>query len=290
MIWILALLLIIMSAIVALLFLEIHQLTLNLEYINSHNTNAELPTQTNWRIFVRLAAAINHSLVQTRDLREAQVRQNQRVHSMLTNLTHDIKTPLTVASGYVQLLQREAPHNPQLARVGHSLSSVSYYLHYLMDFNLIQEQSGALHLEDLNLTQIVEGQLFDAFDQINERQLTLTPNLATNIMLISDRALLLRVIQNLIGNWLKYATGELSVTLDEPDEQYVRLVFANQTSQPITDVDRLAERFYTADPARQNSSGLGLSIVRTIMTQLNGRMTLQAVGTWFYVTLQFHRS
>ncbi|WP_164506787.1 sensor histidine kinase [Lapidilactobacillus bayanensis] len=289
MIWILVLLLMFSLTVSTLLILELRRLIIDLTYINTHETNAELTTQTSWPIFTRLVKAINHSLIQNRTLKEEHVRQQQQVHMMLTNLTHDIKTPLTVASGYVQLLQKSAPNDNHLSRIAHNLTAVNYYLRYLMDYNLIQEQTTRLHLESINLTQLIQVQLFDVFDELTERQLTLIPDLASDVQLNTDKEMVTRVIQNLIGNWLKYASGTLTVSLDEPDLKHVRVVFANQTNATIPDVSQLTDRFYTGDPARQDSTGLGLSIVNTLMTQLNGKMNLQAEDGWFRVTLQFLR-
>ena len=184
------------------LLLELMRIIRELEYINRHETNAELTSATRWPVVHRLAEAINHSLIQTRTLREHQVQQQSQVHHLLTNLTHDIKTPLTVASGYVQLLQRDTPDDSRLLKVAHNLTAVNYYLRYLMDFNLIQEQSTVLDLAPVDLTELVQSQLFDVYDELSEKQLLLTPNLAAPVKLLSDASLIHRVLQKLIGIWL----------------------------------------------------------------------------------------
>lgn len=284
-------LIVIVALVVAIvLSAELMRIMRELEYINSHQTNAELTSATRWPVIRQLVAAINRSLVQVHDLRTKQIEQETQVRRLLTNLTHDIKTPLTVASGYVQLMQRNAPENEQLMRVAHNLTSVNYYVRYLMDFNLVQEQSSKLDLISLDLTALVQNQLFDVFDELHEKHLTLTPTLQANIMLVTDASLVKRVVQNLIGNWLKYASGGVRVALRERDEKHVELTMANQTDQPMTNVDHLVERFYTSDTARRDSTGLGLSIVANLMTRLNGTMTISTQDDWFTVTLIFRRN
>lgn len=278
------------GVICAILIMELLRVTRELEYINRRETNAELTTATRWPLIHRLVVAINYSLIQTRTLAERQAQQQAQVHHLLTNLTHDIKTPLTVANGYVQLLQRETPTEPRLIRVAHNLTSVNYYLRYLMDFNLIQEQGTVLALAPVDLTAVVRAQLFDVYDELTEKKLVLMPELAPHIQLISDAGLIQRVLQNLIGNWLKYARGQVRVSLRERDSSHIELVLANQTKQPVTNVDHLVERFYTNDQARTDSTGLGLSIVASLMTQLDGTLELSAVSGWFTASLVFRRA
>ncbi|WP_179396138.1 sensor histidine kinase [Lacticaseibacillus absianus] len=268
--------------------LDLRRIGRELDYINTHETNAELTTSTRLPVFARLVAAINLNLVRTRQLRTQQVQQDARVHALLTNLTHDIKTPLTVASGYVQLMVKRTPADDQLVRVAHNLAIVNDYLRYLMDFNLIQEQNAQLTLVELDLSAFVEQCLFDAFDELQARGLTLAPALTPHIRLISDETLLRRVLDNLIGNWLKYAQGELRVTLDHDAQGRVQLTFSNETAAPLPPVERLTERFYTADRARRDSTGLGLSIVQALMVRLNGRLTLRTEQAWFIATLTFY--
>ncbi len=272
-----------------ILILELTRIIRELEYINQHETNAELTSATRWPVVHRLAEAINHSLIQSRTLREHQVQQQSQVHHLLTNLTHDIKTPLTVASGYVQLLQRDTPDDSRLLRVAHNLTAVNYYLRYLMDFNLIQEQSTALDLAPVDLTELVQSQLFDVYDELSAKQLRLTPKLAAHVQFISDASLIRRILQNLIGNWLKYAHEQVQVRLTERDATHIELVLANQTKRPVENLDHLVERFYTNDQARTDSTGLGLSIVASLMTKLDGTLDLSVVDGWFTATLVFRR-
>lgn len=288
MIWLLSFLVVGLLIVLGLLVAEFRRITKALTYINTHATNALVTTNTRFAPSQKLASAINHSLEQARTLKQQQRQQDQQVHTLLTNLTHDIKTPLTVATGYVQLMQRSAPDDDRLVRIGHNLTTVNYYLRYLMDFNVLQEQNATLNLSSVALTSFVEQRIFDVYDELTARGLSLTPDLAAGVSLITDAGLLQRVIDNLIGNWLKYADGALRLTLTQDDTGRTTLEFANHTAAPVAHVNHLSERFYTNDPARQDSTGLGLSIVSALMVRLNGRLTLSAQGNWFVATLVFY--
>lgn len=278
-----------LSLVIAMGYLELNRIVDELRYVNTHETNAEVTLRTSWPLFKRLADQINANLIQNRLLKERHLQQEQRIHAMLTNLTHDIKTPLTVASGYVQLMRKAAPEDDGLMRISHNLSSVNYYLHYLMDFNLIQEESYKLNLAEVDLTGLVQSQLFDVFDDLSAKRFELTPELGDGIHVPADETLVTRICQNLISNWVKHAGKQLQVRLEVVDTQHVQLEFANTITGPSPDLNRMTARFYTGDTARKDSRGLGLSIVQGLMTQLGGQMTLLMKDNWFRVVLTFKR-
>nr|WP_232354098.1 HAMP domain-containing sensor histidine kinase [Bifidobacterium asteroides] len=206
---------------------------------------------------------------------------------MLTNLTHDIKTPLTVARGYAQLLKEGSADQEQLSRILNNLQSVDHYLHYLMDFNLIQEKSVSLDLTRVNLSALVQQELFNAFDSLTARSVTVEPRIQTGVEITTDQIMMSRIIQNLIGNWLKYAEESAWVDLHKSEDGRIHLDFGNKTKSGAVDVDRLMERFQTDDQSRTKirSTGLGLSIVDSLVDSLSGSMRLESADGIFLVHL-----
>lgn len=292
------------------LIAEIRRITGELNYISQRDTNAQVTSSTNLSVVNGLVNAVNVSIVQNRKLRQDQIRQEQQVRSMMTNLTHDIKTPLTVAIGYVQLMGKQRSTGdgtsdglsglqPQeLEKVEHNLQVVNHYLHYLMDFNLIQEKSSEPDLRDVDISTLVESELFEAYDQLAEHGLRLTSTVTPGVHAITDPTLLRRVVQNLIGNWLKYASEEISVSInsevgtegDSPHNDVV-LVFSNHTPTPVENPQNLIGRFFTDDQSRSSrSTGLGLSIVDTLMHTLGGSMRLSTQKNQFRVELRLPAS
>ncbi|RBP99912.1 sensor histidine kinase [Bifidobacterium xylocopae] len=278
---------------------DLRRIIRDLEYINEGATNATVTTNTGFGPTRRLAETVNANLAQTRRLREQEFNQELRIRRMLTNLTHDIKTPLTVARGYVQLLGERAGEAGADAAPGagtgadawrkaaSSLDSVDYYLHYLMDFTLIQEKSGGLSLSQVDLSALVQDDLFAAFDQLTARGVTVEPSIEPGIRLTSDETLLHRIVQNLIGNWLKYASGMARIRLGAEGKGQFVLVLENETDQPYVPADRLRLRFATTADRQPDSdgTGLGLSIVASLAETLGGRMELETRPGHFRVTI-----
>ena len=280
----------VLFALLLLVITDVHRISRDLDYINHHNTNAGVTSNTNLPLIRKLSAGINQNLNTMHQLQIEQVEQEKKIHQMLMDLTHDIKTPLTVATGYVQLLDRqpEADPKPSLARIANNLRSVNYYLHYLMDFNLIQEKTRSLNHQSVNVSELLKNELFDYYDQLTASGLKVTPAITDQLMLETDETLMRRIIQNLIGNWLKYAKSQAKLSFARQDNHHLVMTFSNDTAQPVSHVDQLVDRFYTTDAARTTQSvGLGLSIVQSLTTTLGGKMKLEAHDDSFTVKLTF---
>ncbi|QVI36024.1 HAMP domain-containing histidine kinase [Lacticaseibacillus chiayiensis] len=290
---VLSLVCLLVTILFSLVIIDLRRILHDLDYINNHETNADVTSNTNFPLIRRLTAGINLNINAMRKLRIRQVEQEKKIHQMLMDLTHDIKTPLTVATGYVQLLDRkpEASAKASLSRIANNLCSVNYYLHYLMDFNLIQEKTRTLNRKPIDVSTLLKTELFDYFDQLSANGLKVKPKISEGITLVTDETLLRRIIQNLIGNWLKYAKNQASLSLIRQDANHIVMIFTNDTVEPVRNVEQLADRFYTTDTARTTQSvGLGLSIVQSLTTTLSGKMAIDAHNHTFTVKLTFRES
>ncbi|WP_152536929.1 sensor histidine kinase [Lentilactobacillus farraginis] len=271
-----------------LIIIDVRRVTKELIYINEHTTNGFVTANTNFPIIRDLIKASNLSLKVSRELQQDQAHQENQIRTMLTNLTHDIKTPLTVSMGYVQLMAKSATsvQKPRLKRIESNLEAVNYYLRYLMDFNLMREKSIVLKLKSVNISQLLENELFNYYDEFTKRSLKMTLNIKPNVVLQTDATLFTRICQNLIGNILKYGQKQAQVTLAPVDDTHIKIEFANLGDHLPEDPAQLLNRFYTADQSRTNQSvGLGFSIVQSLVTTLGGRLHLTSEDGWFRVTV-----
>ncbi len=265
-----------------LLWADVRRVTRELR--EAPHTNALITSFTNLPPSKALTAAANVFVRQAQDSEHRRRQQETEVRHMLTNLTHDIKTPLTVASGYVQVLNQDQP-NSRLAKVLHNLDSVNDYLRYLLNYTLLQEKTNQLTLSQVNMTSLVTNALISNYDALQAQGLTVTPDLAADVLLITDRTIMNRVVQNLIGNWLKYADGELQVQLHATDHQ-LHMMFANHSRRPLAPREELQNRFTTGDHARSdNSVGLGLNIVQDLLTAIDGSIQLSGDVNHFVVNV-----
>lgn len=281
---------VLLAGIIGLMTVEIRRINRELSYINTHETNAEVTTNTGWPLFTKLAQAINMSLVRTRKSKVEQIEQEKQIKQMLTNLTHDIKTPLTVAIGYSQLLLKDPadPHRKQTQRIENNLLEVNYYLHYLMDFNLLQEKNTQLSISKVDVSKTLEQVLFDYYDELNAKGLQVAVNIKPAVNIRTDKTLLERIFQNLISNLLKYADKQVIISLQDKDPAHFQIVFKNQTTKPFKPSSGLTSRFVTEDSRSANQSiGLGLDIVKSLVTTLGGQFSVSDEAGYFAAVMTF---
>ncbi|BDR57589.1 sensor histidine kinase [Xylocopilactobacillus apicola] len=261
---------------------DVKRITEELIYINEHPTNGFVTGSSGLPLIQRLINASNINLKLNRQLQNEQLQQEKKIRSMLTNLTHDIKTPLTVSRGYVQVLGKklDSKHREQFTRIERNLDSVNYYLRYLMDFNLLQEKSVNLKVKEINVSQLLENEIFNYYDEFSQKKLELVPKIPTGVFWQTDATLLSRIFENLISNILKYGNGQVKVDLNQ-DHDRLKITFANQGSDISVETNDLLNRFYTQDQLQ--GSGLGLSIVQSLVVSLGGELEIKTDDGWFKV-------
>lgn len=268
--------------------LGIQHMTHNLTYINHHHTNANVTLPVSSRSLASLANEINVNLDQTNLLTRQQVLNEQEIRAVMTNLSHDIKTPLAVASGYTQLLQQEVTSLDanKLDKVATSLATVSDYLKTLMDFSLLNEKRISLKPERLNISDLLQTNILSFYDMFTQRQLEPKLTIQSDLILLTDKALFSRALQNLISNMAKYANSVASISAQTDENGHLVLTFVNDTSAAFNIED--IKRFNTKNP--KTGTGLGLSITKSILEQLGGTFTVAYDHTKnrFSVTVVFN--
>ncbi|MCI1892038.1 MAG: HAMP domain-containing histidine kinase [Schleiferilactobacillus harbinensis] len=282
------LVIVVLILIVVILLLDTRRIKRELTRINQTNTNAKVTATL--AVHRPLVQEINTTLDTTRHLLRTRQQEDARVRQLMTNLVHDIKTPLAIAAGYNQLVQKNAPAPEDRARtqkVADSLATVSHYVDTLMNFSLLQETNSGLTLQPVNVTDLLSRLLLTYYDTFTAKKLTPDIELAPDLTIRTDERLLSRVFQNLIGNILTYGVGQPTIQGERLADQRVQFTFANAVAEPIPDVAALLARFATAHQTAQ-SSGLGLNIMQTLVQRLGGTVSLAAsTRTQFVVQITF---
>ena len=248
------------------------------------NTLLSLPCRD--RELRRLAASLNEEL---RLLRKERLRYQQgdrELKEAVVNVSHDLRTPLTALSGYVELLKGEAlsPAGQRyLSQIEDRAQAMQAMTEELFRYSLAAEET-ALTLEPVDLRAAVEEALLSFYGAFQQKgvvpQLSLPQGPVTRQL---DKAALSRVLGNILTNALKYSPGELAVALSPAGA----LTFSN----PAPDLDpvsagRLFHRFYTVESSAQ-STGLGLSIARELTQRLGGTISARWESGRLQVELTF---
>ncbi len=217
---------------------------------------------------------------------------------LITNVSHDIKTPLTSIIAYTDLLQRENIDNQQAEEYIQVLSKQANRLKNLIE-DLIEASkisTGNINVEliPLDLKQMLEQAYAEYLDKFEQRKLRFILTFPEDPCIVqADGKCLWRVLDNLLSNVVKYAQDNTRVYLDVICDQseMVKIRIRNVSAEPLNiTADQLFERFIQGDSSRsQEGSGIGLSIAQSLITAQKGSMEIQIDGDLFTVEMKLLR-
>lgn len=264
---------------------DLRRLGADLEKRLPERTNTLLTTASGEKTVQSLTAALNRSL---KALREQQIRYengDRELKIAVTNISHDLRTPLTAITGYLELMNG-SPQPPetkkQLDVIAERTKQMQSLTEELFRYSLILSEEDSAPPEEVNVSAVLEDSIAGYYAALTQRGIEpeiRTPD--TPVICTCSRTALSRVFANLLNNALKYSSGDLTVTLSA--DGTVR--FANRAPHlRPTDLEHLFDRFYTVENA-QHSTGLGLAIARTAVSQMGGSITADCTDGLLCVTV-----
>ena len=233
------------------------------------DTNTLIDISTRDPYMRKLAADIN---VQLRLLRKERHRYQQgdmELKEAVTNISHDLRTPLTAINGYLDLLEREEKsENVQryLSQIKHRTEVLKNLTEELFRYSVVTS-SQDLKPEHMDVVRALEGSLLSFYAVMQEKGIQPEIKLPEEpVFRELDAGAVNRIFSNIINNALKYSDGDLSVVMDKNG----CITFSNTAHKLNTvTVGRLFDRFFTVEASR-NSTGLGLSIAKMLIERMEG--------------------
>ena len=215
-------------------------------------------------------------------------REKRTLDMAISNIAHDIRTPLTIASGYTQQLIKHPDNSSEtLNKIAHHLDLVSKRLEALLEYRHLMEGAVKPKLEELDLSTFITKKTLAYYDVFQSSQIVLDFNVEPGLKTTTDEDLLDRIIQNLLGNVLKHGKEQARLSLKKEENRLV-LEIDNLVKKPIKNIDNLSNRFYSENMSdTEESSGLGLYITEELVHLLGADMKLVADGEWFSVFIYF---
>ena len=214
---------------------------------------------------------------------------------LITNVSHDLKTPLTSIISYVDLLNKEdglPEHvNDYIRILAQKSEHLKNLIHDLFDLSKASSNNLALDMEKIDLARLVKQALADMEEPITASGLTFRINIPDEpVYITSDGKKLYRVLENLIVNTLKYSLSGSRVFVDlTVSSKEVTATIKNTANYEMTfDEDEILQRFARGDQSRSSEgSGLGLSIAQTFTEVCGGKFSIKIDGDLFKVELRF---
>lgn len=245
--------------------------------------------------FSRLSHNINNLEVGIKKSIEEQMKSDRLKSELITNVSHDLKTPLTSIINYVNLLKQENLSKEEVDGYLAVLDKKTQRLKLLIEdlFEASKMASGAvdLNIEKIDIAQLLRQSLAELDEKINNSSLFFRVNIP-NIKVYAnlDGKKTWRIFENLIGNILKYSQPNSRVYIDlTEDYNDIVITMKNISSYEMNfNVDEIFERFKRGDSSRNTEgSGLGLAIAKSITELQGGSLNIEIDGDLFKATVKF---
>ena len=231
------------------------------------------------------------------ELRRKEKRYYQEKETLIadtyTNLSHDIRTPLTSLDGYFQLM--EACENVEEQRrylniIHERIHSLNEMLEELFMFTKLKNESYSLELTSCCINRILKETVFSYYDDWVRREIQPDIQITEEQLYIDgNKQGLSRIIQNVIKNGLDHGEKKIRIVLKREQNRAVLQISNQVTASEQIDIEHVFDRFYKADAARsKTSTGLGLSIAREFVRRMNGEIGAKIEENEFIVEMSFN--
>ena len=200
---------------------------------------------------------------------------NTELKTAITNMTHDIRTPLTAIYGYLDMIQKTDDPEKQshyIAVMKERAELMKQLTEELFRYSVIVSDESETVTEPVNVNQVLEDSIMGYYAALNEKGIVPDVRLTEQTITCElNKEYLSRVFSNLLNNAMKYSDGDLEIVLSDTGE----VTFSNiAKGLSAVEVEQLFDRFYTVESAH-HSTGLGLSIARSLIERMGGTITAE---------------
>lgn len=237
------------------------------------DTNTPIMLSSHDKLVSSLANDINVELKELQKQKHRYIQGDKELKNAITNISHDLRTPLTTICGYLSLLDKEEK-SEHIARQLSIIKNRTFALKQLVEelfryTTIISDTENSVYTETV-INNVLEDCISSYYAIFKEKGITPNINLCEQKIVRSvDKTALLRIFNNVIDNAIKYSEGDLTISLFENG----KIVFSNHTSDlNKIQIGKLFDRFYTVNTARK-STGLGLSIAKALIEKMDGNIS-----------------
>lgn len=269
---VLCFILLLLAAYVVFIKLQLCGINRQLEKRLTEQTRQPISLSLLDRELNRLAVNINKCLKAEENLRLSAVQEEKHFKELIANISHDLRTPLTAIKGYQQLMDKgtlSGEQHQKLAVAQKHADELGGLIEHFFEYSYLLSANTEPRPERLNLTNLMAECLAESVAVLEEKHLAVNFDEFRPIFIFADREMVIRIIQNLIHNCVQHSDSDIEVKLTTGQMAGISFRNAVKNADEI-DVKQLFERFYTADKARNGSTGLGLSIVKHLAEQMGG--------------------
>lgn len=279
----------------ALLQFQMREICRELKQTRKRDYNRQLTVQLFNKDLTNLTAEINHNLDYQKMLKLEQARQARITKQSISDIAHDLRTPLTVVKGNLQLIERNADlagrDKNSLRICQEKTEELKNMVDSFFELAVLESDTEQVVLSRINITNLLMEFFVDNEILIKEHEILPQIDLPDKTLwIMAEETFLHRMLTNLLGNIIKYAQGRFRVILTEERES-ISLVFANPVPEGSHfEPEHLFERTYMGDASRnRKGNGLGLYIVKLLAEKQGTMVSAEKKENELYIRLSFQK-
>ena len=263
------------------------EITVSFEKVLNEDTNTGIRISGRDKDMRKLTDSINKQLIELRKQYLQYNLGNSKLKNAITNMSHDIRTPLTAIYGYLDMIENtDDPEKKSkyISIIRERTEIMKQLTEELFQYSMVVSDDKELELEDVFVNQVLEESIGSFYPALTEKNIVPEINICSEkIYRRLNKQALSRIFANLLNNAVKYSDGDLKIELLPTGE----MVFEN-TTKALSSVkaEQLFERFFTVQTA-SNSTGLGLSIAKTFVERLGGSIMADYKNDQLLIKISF---
>lgn len=293
---ILSILLIVCISMLLLLYWDIRRITSQLKNINENfGTNELVRTNTHSRGLLGFITHINQLIHLFKQDQQRKQRREEALKQEITNLSHDLRTPLTSIKGFSELMAdpslSDAEKKEFLAIIQKKIDHLTMMVDQFYELSQIESSDQKFSIQQVFLNQLVVDTMLLFYHDFEKNKLQIEIDETTVSPILGDEKAVHRIISNIVQNALRYAESYFTIRLVE-EEECIRLEAENDIniSDDKTELHRIFDRSYRMDSSRTGEQlGLGLHIVRQLVIKLGGQIDANIDGNKFQIIVLFKK-
>ena len=266
-----------------------------LEFICENESNKEITINSFNKEIIEISKTINKIIKRDKD-NEIKLRKMQSsLKTTLVSISHDLRTPLTSISGYIQLLEKgditEEKKLEYIKIINGRVDIVKNMLDLLFEFIRLENDDVSLSIEKVNVCDVLRDTIvmyyYDFVEKMGDKEpIIIIPE--KDIIIDADKEALMRIFNNIIYNSLIHGDTSYRIELKEVFGK-VEISFSNHTNSiEKNDVEMVFEKFFTADKSKsKKTTGLGLCISKLLVEKMNGYISSSMSGSIFEIKIKF---
>lgn len=262
----------------------IREINDSLKYVLKSDTNNLISITSEDRDIKNLAISLNKELKNLRTKQLQYENGNQNLKRMITDISHDLRTPLTAISGYSELLEEHSNEKQReyIKIINQKVKELSQLTEQLKDLSVGIELDKKLKKETCCINDILEETIVSYYNLFKDKNINPTISICSKkIYKEIDKNMIIRVFENLISNAIKYSDGNCDIILEESG----KISFINKASKlDVTTVKKIFDRYYTLEKMKEYS-GLGLSIAKQLVEINGGNISAKYIKNKLYIEI-----